>query len=300
MYVNDTAVFEAQQIQPSASSPDGTVRTASVYVGIDGSGASSAALQWAVHNCVAAASTLVLVHVVDDDWEERGEDLAGEAERHGKALLEEAKARSGGWWTKDVRTTLLHGSPTETLAGLAGNDDLLVIGSHKTGYLHGLALGSTSVQVLAATAGSVAVIPNVPVNHRRDVVVGVDDSPDSVSAVLRAAEEAARLSRPLLIVHARRTVPAQWESADSPESVDIAARLMLRARELAASVAPTLEVTTKIISQSAAIALLRAADGASLLVLGGSGRPGRGGIGAVVHDIAMNLSLPLLVVRATP
>lgn len=292
-----TSTISTVLVDPLSTTDHASPPVSRVFVGIDGSGPSGDALRWAMHNAPSPDAELVVVHVVDGDWELLGSDYLAEADRRGATLLEEAMRSSREWWTGPVRSLLKHGCPAETLAALASEQDLIVIGSHKTGYLHGLALGSTSVQLIAVACSSVAVIPNVPLNQHCLVVVGVSGSDASMAAVHRAALEAGRCGHPLAIVHARRTFPVAWNSPEMPENVESAKRIVSRAARIALAAAPELEVTTRIVSQPIGVALLKACQGATLLVLG-AGAPGSNTrIEPVIHDVAMNLAVPLLVAR---
>ena len=121
------------------------------YVGADGSGPSRAAIRWALARAVGESSPVVFVHVVDDEWGLLGAGYAAEAERRARDLLDVELAEAGRRYPgADVGARIVHGSPAWTLAGLPSVDDLLVVGTHKTGFLHGRVLGSRSVQVAAA------------------------------------------------------------------------------------------------------------------------------------------------------
>lgn len=270
---------------------------ARVFVGVDGSGASLSALHWALHNSARWHTELVVVHVVDGEWGMLGPRYAGEATRQGAAVVAEALRHCRGAWPGPVSSRMLHGSMVQELTALPEERDLLVIGSHKTGYFRGQALGSRSVHVLAAARSSVIVIPNVPVNRGRDVVVGVDGSAWSNLAVAYAAREAARRGGPLILMHARRVLPDLWQTPELPEDLQTAQAVVRRAAAIAHSTAPEVELSSRIVHQPASLALLRVAASGSLLVLGADSPPGGGG--SVTHDVAMNLSVPLLVVRGS-
>ena len=121
-------------------------------VGIDGSGPSDAALRWAVNRAAVQPGSIVLVHVVDDEWGAAGSDYAREAMAAGQQVLQRAADQAAvlslptGTPTivrtaTRISTTIVHGSPVWELAAACGPADLLVIGTHKTGFLHGRVLG---------------------------------------------------------------------------------------------------------------------------------------------------------------
>ncbi|MDJ0322557.1 universal stress protein [Cryobacterium sp. PH31-AA6] len=270
------------------------------YVGADGSGPSRAAIRWALARAAGDGSTVVLVHVVDDEWGLLGGGYAAEAERRGRDVLDVELAEAGRRHAGvDVGARVVRGSPAWTLAGLPTAHDLLVIGTHKTGFLHGRVLGSRSVQMASAAACSVAVIPDTTFDTRRGVVVGVDRFEGSAAAVVRGAREAARLGQELLLVHAP-PVSHPLPSADLPGTTGTAQHLLADAADLAAQTAPDVAVRRRVVRREPAEALLDAGNGASLLVLGISHPHAitRSVIGSVTHDVLMNITVPVLVARS--
>ncbi|TFD82804.1 universal stress protein [Cryobacterium fucosi] len=269
------------------------------FIGADGSGPSRAAIRWALARAAGDSNPVVLVHVIDDEWGLLGAGYAAEAERRARELLAvelaDAVRRYPG---VDVGARIVHGSPAWTLAGLPSADDLLVVGTHKTGFLHGRVLGSRSVQVAAAARCSVAVVPDTTFDTRRGVVVGVDRFDGSAAAVVRGAREAARLGQELLLVHAP-PVSHVLRSADLPSSTGTAQRLLAEAAERAAQAAPETTVRRRLVHREPAEALLDAGNGASLLVLGVSHPHAatQSVIGSVTHDVLMNITVPVLVAR---
>lgn len=270
------------------------------YIGADGSGPSRAAIRWALARAAGEPDPVVLLHVVDDEWGLLGADYAAEAERRARELLDVELAGAGRRYPGlDVGARIVHGSPAWTLAGLPSTEDLLVVGTHKTGFLHGRVLGSRSVQVAAAARCSVAVVPDTTFDTRRGVVVGVDRFDGSAAAVVRGAREAARLSQELLLVHAP-PVSLVLPSADLPKSTGAGQRLLADAAERAAQAAPLITVRRRLVHREPAEALLDAGNGASLLILGVSHAHAvtQSVIGSVTHDVLMNITVPVLVVRA--
>lgn len=271
------------------------------YVGVDGSGPSRAAVRWGLRRAAERDAAVVFVHVVDDEWGLVGHDYAEEAERRAVELLDAevtcARALADG---PNVSTRILHGSPSWELAGLPTSDDLLIIGTHRTGFLRGRVLGSRSVQIASAARSSVAIVPDTTFDSRRGVVVGVDRFDGSMPAVARGAQEAERLGQELLLVHAPPSLARTPGSADVLESTEAAQRLLLNAAAMAAAAAPGITVHRRVARRPPAEALLDASSDASLLVLGVS-HPRHGTqtlIGSVTHDVLMNINVPVLIARA--
>ncbi|MET7426327.1 universal stress protein [Dactylosporangium sp. NPDC005555] len=142
-------------------------------------------------------------------------------------------------------------------------------------------------------------------DNQFDVVVGVDGSPESLSAVEWAASDAARRHRRLHIVHAYA-----WPVVYQPLGTHRTAALDKLVREAATtivddavararSVAPQVPVTTAKPFQLAAAALLGAAERADVVVVGSRGRGGFTGLllGSVSQAMIHHASCPVAVVR---
>lgn len=254
-----------------------------LVVGFDGSAPSRAALLWALDR----AAEVVVAHVVDADAGMAGSDFATETRSRAAVVLAEARALAA---TRHpgarIETALLEGPVAWALAGFAGADDLLVIGTHKTGFLHGRVLGSRSVEVAILAACDVLVIGPTDLRFRRGVVAAVADDP-AFEAVSRAAARAARdRDDELLILHAAAAEEGPSELLD-------------RARDAARSVAPDVVIRTRSSRRGAAELLLDAGRDRALMVIGdGDADRARSPIGSVLHDVLLNLTAPTLVVHA--
>lgn len=270
--------------------------TATYYIGVDGSGPSRAALRWGVRRAAERDATVVLVNTVDDEWGMVGRDAAADAERQARELLAEESERVQSLHTGvSLSTRIVHGGTAWELARLPRPEDLLIVGTHKTGFLRGRVLGSRSVQIASAARCSVAIVPDTTLESRRDVVVGVDGTDGCLAAVRIGAQEAARLDQDLLLVYAP---PPRAEATEdrNPQT----ARLMLNAAAVASAAAPRITVRRRVAHREPAEALLDASIDAALLILGVSTRHGESTlIGSVTHDVLMNINVPVLIIRGT-
>ena len=263
-------------------------------VGIDGSGPSEAALRWATSRAAAQSAPVRLVHVIEDEWGLAGGDFAKEAMFAGEAVLQRAleQARST---SPEATARILHGSPVWELTNDCRADELLVVGTHKTGFLHGRVLGSRSVTVAALAPCSVMVVPTGQSAARRGVVAGVVWAEGPQLGVASAAREAARLDEPLTLVHAS---PArEGLAADSEHARERQRELLRRASEIAQTLAPHVSVHTRVSSRRPADALLEASYNATMLVLEPSRDGTRDVVGSTTHDVLMNINAPVLVSR---
>jgi nucleotide-binding universal stress UspA family protein len=142
------------------------------------------------------------------------------------------------------------------------------------------------------------------------LVVGVDGSESGLRAVEWAAEEASRHGLPLRIVHA-----SLWERyeaavlADTAEAApdvvtehDLAEGIVAQAADRARKRVESLEISTDVVPQDPATALLREAGGATAVV---TGARGKGPIkelllGSVGLSVAARAACPVVVVRGSP
>ncbi|WP_104162669.1 universal stress protein [Cryobacterium sp. N22] len=278
--------------------------SATYYIGVDGSGPSRAALRWGVRRAAERNADVVLVNTVDDEWGLVGRDAAADAERQARELLIEESDRVAALHTGVTLTTrIVHGGTAWALATLPSPEDLLIVGTHKTGFLRGRVLGSRSVRIASAARCSVAIVPDTTLDSRHDVVVGVDGTEGALSAVRLGAQEAGRLDQDLLLVYAPPGLPRS-ESSRSESAEDRspqAARLLQDAATVAATMTSRITVRRRVAHRDPAEALLDASFDAALLILGVSTRHGENTlIGSVTHDVLMNINVPVLIARGLP
>ena len=285
-----------------------TMHGGAVVVGVDGSDRALEAVRWATTEARRRGAPLRLVAAVawtsftpigvaplGQEYQRQalmkaGEDFlrtAASAARELAPDLEIVQRLRGG--NPDVVLT-------EEVAGAA----LLVVGHRGRGGFTGLLLGSVGIAVAAHATCPVVVVRGV----RRaggPVVVGVD-AEYSDAALGFAFEEAARRAVPLVAVHA-------WsEAALDPFIVPFVDWDAIRADEeavLAEALAPwvakfpDVEVRPAVVRDGAAGAVVKAAEGASLVVAGSRGRGGVRGLllGSVSQALLHHAPCPVAVVR---
>jgi len=263
-------------------------------VAVDGSRPSAAALRWAVARAGVDGDPLVLVHVLDEVPDDHDASADDEAARTAARLLAETSERV----TAEppglaVSTRLLGGPLARALATFVDPDDVLVIGTGKTGFLHGRVLGSRSVQIAMAAPCAVAVIPDVDLRFRRGVVAGVDRLGTAASIARSAAAEARSRGEELLFVQA---APERGATLSSGSRRELAiTEAIARAHEAS----PELVIRSRVAARQPAEALLDSSRDKAMLVLGpGSSDPERSPIGSVVHDVLLNANAPVLIIPA--
>jgi len=261
--------------------------TSRYVVAVDGSRPAAAAVRWAVERARTDGAALMLVHVLD-------EPADAEAARDGERLLSDTAGQlSASEPGLSLQTQMLTGSVPRALASFVDPDDMLVIGTGKTGFLHGRVLGSRSVQIAATASCTVAVIPDLDLRFRRGVVAGVDRRETAGAVAQAAGAEAARRGEELLLVQAEPTIGTRPTASLSSELA--IAEALARAREAF----PDVVIRSRVAGRPPAEALLDGARDKALLVLGpGSLDPSRSPIGSVLHDVLLNANSPVLISRA--
>jgi len=263
--------------------------TGEIYVGVDGSLAARAALEWASDRAAAVGDELVLVYVVDDEWGTIGSsaraELAGNAERVVEQELATVRASS----PLVARAAVAQGNPMLALAALARDAQLVVVGTHRTGYFRGRAFGSRSLQLAATATTPVAIIPQVPGRVRRGVALGIDPTAQSTGAVAFAAYEAVRLRSDLTLLHSTWPKPLTEVFAHAVFDATLA---------LVREIAPGLAVRPRLVDVPAAEALTDLSRNMALIVAGRPRREGAEdrGLGTVGHDLLLNQAGPVVIV----
>jgi nucleotide-binding universal stress UspA family protein len=205
----------------------------------------------------------------------------------------------------DVDVVVAAGSPAGVLVDASDGAALLVVGSRGRGPVRSTVLGSVALHCVTH-----ARCPVVVVHPRGDarpgpprVVVGLDGSPASQAALDRAAEEAARIGGDVLAV-AAYSPGSYWSDVyevlvPPPDQLraDVA-----RGSEAMAAVARMPggpDIRVEVAEGAAGDVLVRQAEGADLLVVGGRGRGALSGmlLGSVALHCVLHAPCPVMVVR---
>jgi len=253
-------------------------------VGYDGSGPSRRALAWAIDRAARALGSVLIVHVRRGPG--RVTDAIGTSEGADDMVARTAAEAQRRHPDVPISWEVLEGDTVSCLLSVADESDVLVLGTHKTGHLHGRSFGTTGLSLAVGAVCSVVVVPDVDLRFRRGIVAGVGTDPSAATVCETAAMEAERRGDELVLVHAvdgqEEPVPlgtAGGRLQDEHPLVPVSCRTTRRA------IAPT---------------LLDAALGHALLVIGAPHpsevRVGHGS--AVLHDVLINLTAPVLVARS--
>jgi nucleotide-binding universal stress UspA family protein len=138
-------------------------RTQRVVVGVDGSPGAQQALRWALDEAIARPATLEVVHAWQPPLmggypitalsDPAAYQLAA-AEELRAALTSVGEAASA----PGVEQSLVQGSAAAALIDASARADLVVVGAHGRGALHGAILGSVSQQVAVHATSAVVVV----------------------------------------------------------------------------------------------------------------------------------------------
>ncbi|WP_329131095.1 universal stress protein [Streptomyces sp. NBC_00670] len=294
-----------------------------IAVGLDGSPESRAAAQWAAREAALRGAAVKLVHV----WQPVPEPMAQApllgaethqhwTERIPRQAAEELALLHPG---VDVSTEQRGGHPAEILADLAGEAELLVLGSRALSGIGGFLVGSvgqavvarTDVPVVLVRAGEQAVdehlkdpvgIPSAATAFR-PVVLGLDTSSPDEELLTFAFEEAQRRVATLTVVQGWNlpssyayTMAGGYDPREDLARAQAGAltEALLSWREKY----PDVEVTELSRIGSPASHLIDASHDASLVVVGRRVRRGPFGvhIGAVTHAVMHHATAPVAVV----
>lgn len=272
-----------------------------IVVGYDGSGEAARAVRWAARHATLLDCELQVVHcslwplLTNDLGPVRG--LPGSGLQHqAQAILDEGKAEALSTAPRArIRSSLLYGLPAAHLRRITDDARMLVLGSRGIGGFMGLLVGSVSLE-LAATASCPVAVIRFDQNPGGRIVVGIDSS-GSPGALGIACDLANATGADLTIIH---VVRPHYGTADEARAGQGAARRLLMAAADSAQ-AQALDVAVdQRIAQDSSIprALLNAARGAALLVVGSKGQGIlRGTIGSNAHAVLHHANGPVLIFR---
>lgn len=263
---------------------------AEIVVGVDDTSASLAALHWACRRAESLGSGIALTHVVDDEWTVSAA-RAAEAELLLVRLADEAARDFPGTL---VRISQRIGNVSIELLRESEGASLLVVGTHKTGFVQGRVFGSRSMRLAAGASSPVAVIPEWVSGARSGVVVGLDDSIAGREAIRFASAEADRLGEDLVLLLATGGRHHHDDEHDA-RYLDLTTRALRQTGQ----VSTDLGVRIRTIARPPGVALVDAAADATLLVVGSSRRhiDGVTALGPVTHDVLFNIGTPTIVVH---
>jgi nucleotide-binding universal stress UspA family protein len=288
-------------------------------VGVDGSPDGFEALTWAIDHArsVGAEVHAVLAYESDrlPDYDSRwGDDELPEVRRNeAKALLQQqvSQAVRGQDEQLVVRRQTTAGDPPTVLMEAAGDATALVVGARGLGRLQGLLLGSVSMSVAQRAEVPVVVVRGRTDRREGPVVVGVDGSAQSLSALHWAADFARRHSAPLRVVQAWSLPFTMHPGALVLEAnrvrAETSADLRSTVRRETAALADgpedrdalAIEPEAEVVDGSPSSVLLQESQQARLVVVGSRGRNAVAGqlLGSTSLSCVTNAACSVAVIR---
>ncbi|WP_344495626.1 universal stress protein [Nonomuraea monospora] len=271
--------------------------TRRIVVGVDGSAAAAAAVEWAAADAERRGLDLRLVHVCEQ-WshKESTKCCAGALE----AAADLARGLTGG---VKVTTDLRAGNVVDELIGESVTADSLVLGSRGLGGFTGMVLGSVSTAVAGHAAGPVVVVRAARTVEHGRVVVGYDGSEHARAAMEYAVEQARSRRAELHVVTAWQVPSFSPYAVGYGELIEQIMREEPRAARALAEpwreANPDLVVTGEQPCEHPVAALTRAAKTADLVVVGSRGLGGFASalLGSVSHAVLHHATCPVAVVR---
>ncbi|MGD9998956.1 MAG: universal stress protein [Acidimicrobiia bacterium] len=258
-----------------------------ITVGYDGTASSVTAVEWAAHEAELRDAQLSLVYCCSTSAA-MGSSIGScfavtfdprDIERASRLQVESMAAEMHRRHPDlECSAEASPGSPRDVLVDASDASALMVVGMTRSGALSRL-VGSVAGAVIRRSRCPVVSVPSWSTSRTRfnRVVVGVDGSPPSVTALRWATEEAARRDAELVLIHA-------WRLAfSSPAVVHEAERVVVEAEAAALLVGmmqsrPAGErrrsASGALVEDHAATALLAAAESADLVVVGSRGQGG--------------------------
>jgi nucleotide-binding universal stress UspA family protein len=281
--------------------------TAPVLVGVDGSAGSDQAVRYAVVEAGRRGVGLRLVHVspdyapttpmlpmIRDDFEQVGQRLL----RAATALVAEVCPDC------EVVVVLRTGPTVATLLDEAEGAGLLVLGREHRPRAEAVFTGSTTVGAAGRADCPVVCVPpaRAPEVARGRVVVGVRSAAHSTELLGHAFAAAQSRGARLVVLHAWKLPGSYDDIIEARTHADEHVREMEEAIDPLLEVyrrgQPDVEVDLSVVHEQPARALLRAAEGADLLVLGrrAHGLPLVSHLGGTARTLLREAACPVEVV----
>jgi nucleotide-binding universal stress UspA family protein len=286
-----------------------------IVIGVDGSPFSRNAIRWGLALAARRGAPVRLIRAFDPSPHdgrvgESGEvGVLGDSYYHVRDQLD-ATYESARIMYPDLQITpeLIDDSASAALIDASHEADTVVIGAHGVRGFSNLVAGSTTMNVATQAQCTVVAMPNDETQafSGTGLVVGVDGSEISETAVAYAFREAAESDQPLTAVHAwtdpltplvlGTTIPP----LDDHEAHSVDQDILL-AESLAgwSEKYPDVAVSRRVVNEQPVQALAKAAHDAQLLVVGcrGRGRVRAMLLGSVSHGVLHLADCPVAVVH---
>jgi nucleotide-binding universal stress UspA family protein len=285
-----------------------------VVVGHDGSIGSDMALEWALEMAARQRAPLRVLRVFEPSMYDVSlgggytagdvRDLRSSAEAQLATALDRARRSHPDL---DVTAAMEDGVPEHVLVEQSKDADTIVLGSRGASGFSTLVAGSTTMHVASHAACTVIAVPATTLSAAASgVVVGADGSVVSDAAIAYGFQQASEMGSPLTAVHAwLEPVTGAVMGSAMPLAHDPVVYTRDQEILLAESLAgwsekyPDVEVRRRVVHSHPVRALVEAAAGAELLVVGCRGRGAVRSLllGSVSHGVLHLATTPVAVVH---
>lgn len=241
-----------------------------IAVGVDGSRAAWAALDWAAAHAELTGRTLLIAHV--------GDTVAVPGtvsdQPFGRDLLEDAVATVAESRPQvAVTTRLLPGNAADVLVELSASADMVAVGRGRRGVV-GLVLGSVADRVLRQARCPTVIVPRRAHVTGNVIVVGASATDGGRAALRFAFEEALHRGAELVAVRSWQTFEWRMSNGPIPHMADVEAWQVQERTLLEELISPLrtafpdVAVRSVVTHEPVELALERAGRDAAMLVLG--------------------------------
>ena len=290
-------------------------RPHAVIVGVDGSPAARAALDWAADAADRRGVQLRIVHGLGTPMV-----MAAYAGSERYAATEELREYAYTLLTESaehvhrtrpdlhVATVLAPEAAPAVLLNEARHGDIIVVGSRGLGGVRAIVLGSVSARTSSDAPCPVVVVPEVERPGKREgrIVVGVDGSNSSRRALRFGLQEALVDGSSVMVVNSWEIpLPQNAESRTGDEQTFHEDVFDRQSEEIVAGVlaevvddeTEQLDISAVRMQSHPVEALLKAGEDADLLVVGSRGRGGVRGLvmGSVSQGVLQHARMPVAV-----
>jgi len=278
-----------------------------VLVAYDGSPGADRALAWAAETATSMGLPIAVV-IVDDDASMRLAATAVIAAPMPSFADEDLRAstelRLKELGIPGASVEVLRGRVVPTLLDQAEHAEMLVLGSQGHGFAAEALLGSVSQHVARHAPCPVVIVRPEPEPRAEGIVVGIDGSGGSATALEFACRRAEITGEPVVAIHC-------WAMGDLPVDTrgnvplqvgrDITGRELMLAEAVAgvAEQHPDVQLLQEVVAVRPGQALVDASQTASLVVVGSRGLGAFAGLllGSVSHEVLHRAHSPVAVVR---
>jgi nucleotide-binding universal stress UspA family protein len=272
-----------------------------ILLGVDHSCGARAAAGWAAAEGRLRGGAVLMVHVPPIRPEPRASWLPVTGSGDWLLLDELAFELAQPYPDVPVELLLGHGDPAATLTDLSALAELVVLGTTGAGSNLTSLIGSVSARVAAQAHCPVVIVPEQPAlpparTAERTVVVGVSDTATGRAAIRFAVAEAGRRGVSVTAVRGWQSGandPAAADDSPGQAAAQLEALLADWQRQF-----PAVAVHPMLLPTHPAQAVLQAARGAELVVLGAhhSDNPWSSRLGPVPQAVLHHTSCPVVLI----